>query len=794
MTTTTTPWEVVWERVRTGAHTIVIGQGSTPLTPEDLQMLWVHCEARWTTGGPLGEALHRLERFLGEDLIHPTQVHGQPGGGLPSRLFDDLPAQSIEARFVEACNRLAAWTGCNVVLGFASLDAADEATVTSFTQILRHPGWLRLPLIFTVQHVIQGAIAELIEVMRLTGGDDAVIDMRVPSQPVSPMAPFDWTTLPADVLRVLRAGSVIGSEFQADLVARLLDEPVGTILEMLQRAADTGATLADLGEGRFYLPPAAIEGLQARMLPSLLTFWHAQVGSLLSEEALPRRDASQREPLPEMAFEGPDSKTSVSPETADEQTPSLSASEDTFMYTPSAPPPEADYAELFESAPIPEGPAPVLPTPDDSTGPIADCTQPPPMAITPRAGEQNGSPRTETDQVRAADHLQAAGQTEDAVMQYLNAAQAIAAQGDARRASVFVQYGLTLLDQLPPSEPRALLRARLLLVLGNVQWQSAMLGTHGTLQDAFASFKVAKTVLPEAAPLEIAGQLASLTAGVCYDLGALDNLQHALGELTAVSRRCLEAGAPMQAACLLNDQAAIYVRLGDPVRAAHLLKRSRELFEAVLQTSPDDGVAIGELAATDHLLARLPLHTPIRPGREANAYAISFDHALRAESAYQRLQQPRELARVWETLGRLELGRGRLEAAHGRLLIALNLQKQIGDVTGLARTTGALAEICMVANRLGEAARLLADSVELNFEKGSPIGLAFNRRALDALQQAANQAQTPEMANVRGVMGEVELRLTQAEGVLGRLTLPGERMPGPEGRHAVRAGWRPNSC
>jgi tetratricopeptide (TPR) repeat protein len=231
----------------------------------------------------------------------------------------------------------------------------------------------------------------------------------------------------------------------------------------------------------------------------------------------------------------------------------------------------------------------------------------------------------------------------------------------------------------------------------------------------------------------------------------------------------------MQAACLLNDQAAIYVRLGDPVRAAHLLQKSRELFEAVLRTRPDDGVAVWELAATDHLLARLPLHTPIRPGREANAYAISFNHALRAESAYERLQQPRELARVWETIGRLELGRGRLEAAHGRLLTALNLQKQIGDVTGLARTTGALAEMCMAIHRLGEAARLLADSVELNFEKGSPIGLAFNRRALDALQQASHQVQTPETANVRGIIGEVERRLTQAEGILGRLTLPGER-------------------
>jgi len=46
----------------------------------------------------------------------------------------------------------------------------------------------------------------------------------------------------------------------------------------------------------------------------------------------------------------------------------------------------------------------------------------------------------------------------------------------------------------------------------------------------------------------------------------------------------------------------------------------------------------------------------------------------------------------------------------------------------------------MAENRLSEAATLLADSSALNFEKGSPIGLAFNRRAFDALQQALDEA------------------------------------------------------
>jgi hypothetical protein len=128
---------------------------------------------------------------------------------------------------------------------------------------------------------------------------------------------------------------------------------------------------------------------------------------------------------------------------------------------------------------------------------------------------------------------------------------------------------------------------------------------------------------------------------------------------------------------------------------------------------------------------------------------------------------------VWETIGRLELGRGRPEAARGRLIGALQIQKQTGDITGLARTTAALAELCIEAGQLGEAATLLADSVSLNFDKGSPIGLAFNRRAFDALRKAAAQAHGGSGGALPPLLGEVEHQLVEAETVLGQLGLPG---------------------
>jgi hypothetical protein len=85
---------------------------------------------------------------------------------------------------------------------------------------------------------------------------------------------------------------MFGTAFEADMVARLLDEPLGAVLESLQRAADVGAPLADRGEGQFSLPPDTIRALQSRILPSLLTFWHARLGELFSSAGRVRRTAT----------------------------------------------------------------------------------------------------------------------------------------------------------------------------------------------------------------------------------------------------------------------------------------------------------------------------------------------------------------------------------------------------------------------------------------------------------------------------------------------------------------------
>jgi len=396
------------------------------------------------------------------------------------------------------------------------------------------------------------------------------------------------------------------------------------------------------------------------------------------------------------------------------------------------------------------------------------------MDVRPRAGQTVPPSHLVGDQTRAATHWQAAGRTEAAVAHYLAAVREAAARGDARRAYGLAEQALTLLDQRPGSLSQGLLRAQLLLERGRLQWHGALLGSAFTLQEALASLEAAKASLPDDVPPEVVEQLAAATAGVCYDLGDQGALQRALAALQESSHRLVQAGAILPAARLLNDQAAVYMRLDDPVRATYLLSQAHERFETHLRQHPEDAMALAELAETKHLLARLPLHVQVPPGREEESAVRGWEQARDAETIYQRLGQQRELTRVWETMGRLALQQRHLEVAQERLMAARNLQQQLGDVTGLARSTAALADVCMLAGQFDHAVALLANSITLNVEKGSPSGLAFNRHALGALAKAAVQAHSPDAERLQGALADLENRLVQAESVLGRVGLPEE--------------------
>lgn len=723
-------WDAVWIRLRAGQHTVVMSHGPLPPVPQDLEVLHVPCDDAVAQGSVLDTLQKRLESILGEPLSAMAQGQAPLEMGLRHRFLDAMPGQPLDAMLVEACNRLADQFPGQRVLLFETLEAADAATLATLAQMLQRPGWLRLPLLITLRQTPQGRVAELVYLVCRDESAAALFEIAGEVPHCEEAVPFDWQQLPPAVLRVVRAGTVLGTSFEAALVARLLEMPIGTVLEHLQDAVDAGAPLADRGEGTFTLPAEAVRALQSQMLPSLLTFWHSRLGELLSQAP-----SAPRAPVP---------RTPVVP------------LDDTLTR-----PPRHDYGDLFTPAAPAEADAPV-----PSTTPAVAAP-----AVPPRPAERTATPPTH--QSRAAAHWQAAGHTEAAIEQYLAAVREAVARGDTHRAYSLLASAMPLLDTLPASSRQAVLRAQIWLERGRLQWHGMLAGAPFTLQDALVSLETAYAALPPDAPLALRSACATVSAGICYDLGDQGTLRRALAVLAESSQRMLQADEPLLAVRLCNDQAAIYIRLGDPMQATRLLTQARELCARMLHHNPQAPVVLEELAATDHLLARLPLHLPRRPGRETEATAAGLEHAQAAERTYRHLNQHYELARVWETMGRLALQSGAWPEAKERLTTAHALQRQLGDATGLARSTAALADLCGQAGMWDDALALLTESIHLNVSKGSPIGLAFNRQALMALAQAAPLAANGDATRWRTALADLAQRLEQAEAVCGRMTLPG---------------------
>lgn len=377
----------------------------------------------------------------------------------------------------------------------------------------------------------------------------------------------------------------------------------------------------------------------------------------------------------------------------------------------------------------------------------------------PRRRREARDPNRQTDAARAADHLAAAGDPTGATAKLIQAAVDAAALGAAEQALAIIDDALAALDRLPDTAEHRALRARALAEAARVQWTGVGPDARFTLEAAREAAAAAEAALPDDAPATLRGEIASLRAHILHDVGG-DALEEALALLTAASRRLEALGEPIEAARLFNDQAAIWVRLGDPVRAHGLLEASRKVFAA---RADHDPLARLELADTEHLIARLPLHVAARAGRERDAAALGLRHAASAEASYAALDRPWDQARTWETLGRLELMRGRVDRAIEHLERAAAAQQQLGDVLGLAATVEALARALTAAGRPQVAIALLHDSLALNAEKGSLQGIGYLRRTVQALADAL----PPEHRHaMRGLLAEFAAEMRRVEEAL----------------------------
>lgn len=427
---------------------------------------------------------------------------------------------------------------------------------------------------------------------------------------------------------------------------------------------------------------------------------------------------------------------------------------------PRAEPPPADTADPFATLAVdgaaPEGPAPEPPSwRAAEVPPAAEASHPSPEALRRRLQGPLAAHRLRRGAAvpgRAAQHLALAGEAEAAIPRFLAAAREAISDGAISTAEAYIERAMALLSVLPDIPARRALRARAHAERARVHWEGA--GPEGfSLAVARDEAEAALAALDGLAEPRLTAEIQTLIAGICYDIGDGPSLERALAMLVAATKGLLAAGEAREAARLLNDQAAVWVRLGDPVRANHLLQESRRVFAGISAPTDQDRL---ELAETDHLLARLPLQVAARPGREDEAIAYAVAHAEQAGAVYEELGERRELARVWETLGRLERRRGALQRAWKHLALAFEVQRTIGDAMGLARTAGALAEVLVRAGRHGQALRFLADSAQMNAIKGSAVGLRSNLEGLSQLEAALNPAQRaqhgPALAELRAAL------------------------------------------
>lgn len=896
--------EELWQRVSEKRVTALLGQlWPEPPSSLHLRVLRISCDGPHGTLGPLLEAAHRVEELLGGPVPLFNQARKRVALGLRRRILGDAPAGRPDSLMIETLNRLDIDSDRPSVVVFDAVDAADDATLDALTRIMGRPGWLRVPIVLTFKSKdLSGRPAALLRALQEAYGEEAILVARSGSAETKPESiAFNWPSLPPDLLRIMRAGALIGSGFEADLVAELLRADALDVLEQLQRVVDLGAPLSDRGEGCFYLSDDDIEKLRAGILPSVARAWHKKLAQILSDVAgVPPMSAlgAPSAPLPTAPPPPPppppwstSAPAPVAAQAQESQTVTKTAEQEITGPMPSGPVSEGEstvrwpLSEPPAAAPSPPSKEPAAPAEDTETtetsdvqrpqwpysqifgrpgdGPIASSgpsiseKQAPeasgeqadgekneateeeaissgrdsgdrktllsagempqkrapvenvldnakeywfnPFVISPvsvtapskaaepvsqapkeRMPESKAAPPefeldpgaekaypSRADGGRAAQHLSAAGDLESAAAHYLKACQEAAEAGAYDQALAYSRKALSVLDSLPISPKRRILRIRILMELGRLQWNVTGPDASFTLSGALEMLNAAEMLLKPDDPPKLWAEVMQLLAALLYDIGDMSSLARALDALTKASRVLLDVGDAVGAARLLNDQAAVYVRMGDPVRAVHLLSESRKIFEEKAASDPE---AMLELAETDHLFARIPLHVEARPGRESDALLMGLDHAIAAERTYKKLDMQRELGRVWETMGRLELRRKRHERAAAKLSAAIGLQDAIGDVIGLARSTAAMSEVLCAHGQFQKAAALLADSASLNLEKGSPIGLAFNRRALELLKAKAPPGE--EMAHA---LRSVELRIKEAEGILGRLTLPGER-------------------
>lgn len=824
--------ERLWQRLRAGLHSVVLCDAGSlsQAGPSTVRLIVIDCGMHSQPLGAFSEAQRRLAELLGSSTTQ-SPLSFVPGfdeaadrvlSGLRRRLIGEMVEQTPLLQLSQALEKLSQKslpTGQRWALVLNRVERADADSLHLLSLLFARALPVPLLLCFSSEPP-PGAAQELLATARRLFGEECVI-RRSESLPNRLL---QLPSLSAQVMLVLRGLAIAGAGCEVVVLSELLLLPEPVVLACLQEAADAGVAITDDGEGHFELLPELAHQIVAKTLPSVARAYHRRLASLLSDRQPPSLSAAASAPTARHPADLEPSARSLSSELATPDGAASPATADASDSTDSAETVTLQAADA-EDDPTPSGAAetaaeqsalsdvvapsaglhwpyggavtsaepmaasvPASPGPGPSPGPspaqanTVSATETAttqgagttsaaiPATAQPGSAEQSRGPRLG----RAARHLVEAGELDRGIERYLLAVEQALRVGALREAMALVERAARLLAELPDSDKRRLLRIRALCARGRIRWLGEGPDARFTLAGAKESFEQARALLTPADPADLRAQVASQLAAVLVEIGDLPSLEAALRELSETSRALLESGDAVIAARLLNDQAAVYVRIGDPVRAAHLLEESRRFFTSGRFGSDDERAAL-ELAETEHLLARLPLHVASRPGREKDAVALGRSHAQEAAATYKRLGMRRELSHVLETIGRLETLGGRHEAALAQLSLAAQIERELHDVLGLARTTAAMADVLMAAGQLGGALALLQESLALNVEKGSPIGLAFVRRSVERIADRLTRSPVPgSLLDERRAVGQLLEQLEMTEQQLGRVRLPAE--------------------
>jgi tetratricopeptide (TPR) repeat protein len=306
----------------------------------------------------------------------------------------------------------------------------------------------------------------------------------------------------------------------------------------------------------------------------------------------------------------------------------------------------------------------------------------------------------------------------------LSAAERARGRGAWAEASRYLQHAAALQHATDPSTVSPLLH----LAQARLAWSAAGQGVD--LPAALAAARAAEAELRDAADPISWSQAQQLVAAIAHDIGDAEHLEVALATLSAAIRQLQDSGHAREAARLLNDQAAVWVRLGDPVRAVHLLEQSRRIFAA--GETPEDA---HELAETSLLLARLVLHVPARPGMDGAAVDRAVGHIREAVRVWRQLGDARGVGLALETEARLRLRAEQPEQALERFQEARGMLGSVRDALGLARVADGMAHCLVALGHHEEGVRHLAESVRFNSAVGSMVGLAYNEQSARTMLQ-----------------------------------------------------------